>query len=356
MIPLYKPYMASELNKLNSILHSGNLSYGKWGKKFEEELGNYIGNNQILTTNSYNSAMLVLLETLNIKPGDKIIASPMSCLASNQPFATQGINIIWGDIDPYTGTLDPEKVSSLITKDVKAIFHNHFCGYVGYVDEINAIGKEHGIPIIDDAIEAFGSSYKNNMMGNLDSDCTIFSFETIRMPNCINGGGITFKNKNNFKTASLVRDYGVERNSFRNNLGEIKKEIDIEIAGFGALPNEISSYIGSMHLKKIDSLLKKQKINSTKWYKYFENYDGIFSSLNITKKSNPNYWVYGLLSKDKKNTISEMRQKDFYASGVHMNNNNYSVFGDKIELKGVKSFMEKFVAIPCGWWMDAIQK
>lgn len=356
MIPLYKPYMSPELPELNNILYSGNLSYGKWGKQFEQDLGDYIGNDQILTTNSYNSAMLVLLATLNIKFGDTIIASPMSCLASNQPFATQGLNIIWSDIDPSTGTLDPEQVRSLITKDVKAIFHNHFCGYVGYVDEINAVGKEYGIPIIDDAIEAFGSKYKNNMMGNLGSDCTVFSFETIRMPNCISGGAIVFKNKNLFKKAELVRDYGVERKSFRNNLGEIKKENDISTVGFGALPNEINSYIGSVHLREIDLLLSKQNKNAHKWNRYFENKDDSLSMLNLTDQSNPNYWVYGLFSNNKKNIINEMRLNGFYTSGVHMNNNNYSIFGDKIELKGVKSFMKKFLAIPCGWWMDVMPK
>ncbi len=324
MVPLYKPYIPSELPELNDILYSGNLAYGKWGKKFEQNLGDYIGNKQIITTNSYNSAMLVLLATLGIKTGDKIIASPMSCLASNQPFATQGLNIIWADIDPSTGTLDPDKVRSLITKDVKAIFHNHFCGYVGYVDDINALGKKYGIPVIDDAIEAFGSRYKDNVMGNLSSDCTVFSFETIRMPNCISGGAIVFKNKKLFKKAGLVRDYGVERKSFRNNLGEIEKRSDISTMGFGALPNEINSYIGSVHLETINLLLSKQNKNAHEWNEYFKDNDSL-TKLNLIEKSNPNYWVYGFLAKNKKKMINEMRQKGFYSSGVHMNNNNYSV-------------------------------
>jgi len=355
MIPLYKPYMPAELPELNNILYSGNLSYSKWSKQFELDLGNYIGNDQILTTNSYNSAMLTLLSTLDLKFGDKIIASPMSCLASNQPFATQGLNILWSDIDPSTGTLDPEKVRSLITKDVKAIFHNHFCGYLGHVDEINAIGKEHGIPVIDDAIEAFGSKYKNNTMGNLGTDCTVFSFETIRMPNCISGGAIVFNDKNLFEKAKLVRDYGVKRESFRNDLGEIRKEIDIKTKGFGALPNELNSYIGSVHLKIINLLLDKQNKNAHKWNEYFKN-DKSFAKLNLVEKSNPNYWVYGLLAKNKIEMINEMRHAGFYASGVHINNNHYSVFGGLVDLGGVNKFMNEFVAIPCGWWLDEDKK
>ncbi|MDB3980078.1 aminotransferase class V-fold PLP-dependent enzyme [Candidatus Marinimicrobia bacterium] len=354
MIPLYKPYMPPELPELNNILYSGNLSYGKWGKQFEEDLGNYIGNDQILTINSYNSAMLVLLAALDIKFGDTIIASPMSCLASNQPFATQGLNIIWCDIDSSTGTLDPEQVRSLITKDVKAIFHNHFCGYVGYVDEINAIGKEYGIPIVDDAIEAFGSKYKNNMMGNLGSDCTVFSFETIRMPNCISGGGIVFKDKKLFKKAELIRDYGIERKLFRNNLGEIRKNADIDVAGFGFMPNEINSYIGLMHLKEMENLFGKIKNNANKWNIFFNDDKYDVKSLKINRFSEPNYWIYGVLATQKNSFLKSMRVKGLYTSGVHMNNNRYSIFRNKIDLKGVNKFMDQFVAIPCGWWVTKL--
>ena len=87
---------------------------------------------------------------------------------------------------------------------------------------------------------------------------------------------------------------------------------------------------------------------------YFKNKDDSLSMLNLTDQSNPNYWVYGLFSKNKKNIINEMRLNGFYASGVHMNNNNYSVFGNLVDLNGVNKFMNDFVAIPSGWWVEEI--
>ena len=66
----------------------------------------------------------------------------------------------------------------------------------------------------------------------------------------------------------------------------------------------------------------------------------------------PNYWVYGLLADDKRKAILDFRKRGLYASGVHINNNIYSVFGDKTELSGVNDFMRHFVAIPSGWWVD----
>lgn len=86
------------------------------------------------------------------------------------------------DIDPKTGTLSPDSVKEKITSKTKLIFHNHFCGYVGYVDEINSIGKQFGIPVIDDCVEAFGAKYKGKYMGNLGTDFTIFSFKRLDYP------------------------------------------------------------------------------------------------------------------------------------------------------------------------------
>lgn len=182
MIPLYKPYMSKNLPELESILHSGALSYGRWGKSFENKLRDFIGIENLLTTNSYASAIQVALTVLGLHSEDEVITSPMSCLASNQPLQTFGLKIVWADIDPLTGTLDPESVRQKITDKTRLIFHNHFCGYVGYVDEVNMIGMEHGIPVIDDCVEAFGSKYKGNYTGNLGTDVTIFSFQTVRLP------------------------------------------------------------------------------------------------------------------------------------------------------------------------------
>ncbi len=351
MIPLYKPYMPEELPELNEILHSGALAYGKRGRAFEEQLSSFIGNPNIAVVNSFNSAMLVVLTTLGIKSGDEIIASPMSCLASNQPFVTIGANVIWADIDPATGTLDPESVKGKITQNTKAIFHNHHCGYPGYIDEINEIGKQHGIFVVDDAIEAFGSEYKGNRIGNTGADATVFSFQTVRLPNTIDGGAFSFKDEKLFVKAKRIRDLGVNRNIFRDEMGEISSLCDIAEPGYGATLSEINSYIGLQQTDKLDELIQRQRTNADSWNFKIANEYADFKILTQTYQK-PNYWVYGILSENKRETILRFREKGFYASGVHLPNNNYSVFRKHERLPGVEEFYSKFVALPCGWWFS----
>jgi perosamine synthetase len=352
MIPIYKPYMPENIGaEINEILYSGQLGYGKYGRKFESQLQSFIGSEHVLSVNSYNTAMQIVLSTLGLQFGDEIIASPVSCLASNQPFAVKGLKIIWADVDPETGSMCPDDVKSKITKNTKAIFHNHFCGYLGNIEEINNIGNTFGIPVIDDGIEAFGSQSKGKMLGNVGTDVTVFSFQTVRLPNTIDGGAIVFKDKYLYEKALLIRDYGIDRSTFRTSNGEINPECDIKIEGFGGLMSELNSFIGTKQMDDIEDLLIIQKNNARAWDVKFAS-DSSIVPLKNTQDSLPNYWIYGTLCENKVDAIRDFKEKGFYATGVHINNNIYSVFNNKISLKGVNQFMNHFVAIPSGWWIN----
>lgn len=350
MIPLFKPYMPQNLPELDEILHSGQLSYGKWGRMFEKKLCSYINTHNLLTVNSYQSAIYVASQTIDLKEGDEVIASPMSCLQSNLPLVTYGLKVHWADIDPKTGTLDPESVRKELTQKTKLIFHNHFCGYPGYIDEINTIGKEKGIYVIDDCIEAFGSQYKEGKMGNQGTDITIFSSQTVRIPNTIDGGAIIFKDNDLYQKAILCRDLGIDRSKFRDINGEISPSCDISLKGYAATMSELNSYLGCVQMDEIEFILSKQKYNAEKWDDFFMRNLPDVKLLNNRQYITPNYWVYGILVENKSESIKYFREKGFYASGVHLNNNVYSVFEDKRKLKGVEEFQSKFLAIPCGWW------
>lgn len=352
MIPIFKPYMPEGiLPEIEKILYSGNLAFGRYGRLFEQSIKAYLGNELTITVSSYNHAMLIALSALDLKPGDEIIASPVSCLASNQPFAVKNLKIIWADVNPQTGSIDPDDVRKRITPKTKAIFHNHYCGYLGEVDEVSKIAKEFGLKVIDDCIEAFGSEFKGNKTGNIGSDMTVFSFQAVRLPNTIDGAAITFKDQALYDKAYRIRDYGIDRSRFRDSLGEISASCDIELEGYGALMSEINSYIGIEQMKNIDRLLALQQKNARKWDEKVLHYKGIVSiGKNVDTK--PNYWIYGILCENKVEAMKIFRNQGFYSTGVHINNNIYSVFKNNEMLVGVDEFMKRFVALPCGWWVN----
>lgn len=349
MTPLFKPYVPHELPELDAILHSGQLAYGKYAREFEARLAEYIGINRVLCTNSFNAAYLLLIKTLGLKPGDEVIASPMCCLASSQPFAISGVKLIWADIDPQVGTLDPQSVKKALTPATKAIVHNHFCGYVGYVDEIRAIAKEKGLLLIDDVSEAFGSEFKGLKAGNWGADATVYSFQTVRLPNAIDGGAVSFKSAEHCQRASLLRDYGIDRAKFRDELGEISPLCDISLASYGCLPSDVNSYIGAQCLAETPQLLTRQRENARKVAADLP--EGV-TALAPLASTTPNYWVFGALAKNKREFIRKTKaEAQIGISGVHLPNTCYSLFGQQPELPGVNEFHRHFVALPCGWWL-----
>ncbi|HHT23627.1 MAG TPA: aminotransferase DegT [Bacteroidales bacterium] len=352
MIPLFKPYMPKHITDgLNEILYSGKLTYGQWGRTLEKEIQTYLGTEKALVVNNYASALNVALSALGVRAGDEVIASPVCCLQSSQPLAVKGLKVVWADVEPKTGTLSPDSVKEKITARTKAIMHNQHLGYAGYIDEINAIAHSAGIFTIDDCTDGMGIIYKGKKVGNCGSDATVISMQAVRLPNAIEGGIVVLNDKKHFDVAKKARDLGVDRSVFRDSRGEISPQCDITSVGYAALMNEVNAYIALKQMPELESLLNQQRENANHWKEKIKN-DGLnCTPLFEIENTLPNYWVFGLLTNKKNELIDYFRDKGYYASSVHLNNNNYSLFGKQDELKGVNEFYNKFFAVPCGWWM-----
>ena len=224
MIPIFKPFIPPNItDKVDEVLASGQLTNGKFTNLFEDRIRKFTGNKLSITVS--NNSVFVALKLLDIGPGDEVISSPVACLATNQPVMVAGATMVWADVDPNTGSIDPEDVERKITPKTKAIIHYHWGGYPGYIDEINNIGKRNGIYVIDDASEAFGSKYKGKFLGNNNTDIVCFSFTGVRVPNAINGYGLSFNSTELFEKAKRYRDYGIDRSKFRDSLNEISKMV-----------------------------------------------------------------------------------------------------------------------------------
>lgn len=348
MVPLYKPFMP-ELPELDAVLHSEALAAGEYTNRFENRLKSYFGTDKVIVTNSFHTAISVAITALGLSFGDEIIASPMACLASTQPYLSSGLKIIWSDVEAHTGTLDPDNLRKHITASTKCIVHNHFCGYPGYVDEVNEIGSQYGVPVIDDGIECFGSAYKERKIGNCGTDVTVFSFNPVRIPNTIDGGAVIFKDRFLYEKSILIRDCGIDRSKYRDGMGEIAPGCDIGIKGYSATMSNVNGYIGLRQMEHVDDRIGRQRKQAAAWDTALAGTPGLTPM--ACGEGLPNYWVYGVLAEDKYKTINEFRADGWYASGVHSDNSRYSAFGPRPDLLGTDEFSKRFVALPCGWWI-----
>ena len=178
-IPLFKVFMPeSVMEPLRKVLLSGYIGEGPRVEEFERQLAPWFNNN-VLTVNNGTSALQLALRLANVSYGDEVVSTAMTCSATNEPILAMGARIIWADIDPWTGNINPEDVAAKITPKTKAIMCVHWGGYPCDLDELNAIAAEHGIKLIEDACHAFGSTYRGKPIGS-HSDFACFLFRRLR--------------------------------------------------------------------------------------------------------------------------------------------------------------------------------
>lgn len=357
MIPLFKPFSAGRTDIIKKILDSSQLSYGEWGISFESELKTFLDNEHILTTNSFGNSIIIGLLSLGLEKEDEILMSPVSCLASVSQIALFGFRIHWADIDPQTGTLCPESTRKTlkVKKNIKAIIHNNHCGYSGHLLEIKDIARSFEKKFIIDGIESFGTTINNNYIGSSKfADLTLFSFDSVRLLNSIEGGGMCFKSSKHYNQAKLLRDYGIDRSLFRKKNGEISKSYSPKFYGLGGKLSELHSYTGAANISNITKLLELQKMNAKFWdsnlKKIFKEFD--INGIKVTEKEIPNYWVYGTLVEKKTEFLEYLKSLKLKGSGVHIPINSYDLYRQNSLTPGATKFDEKFVAIPSGWWYN----
>ena len=162
MIPLFKPYISPKCTEtLSDIFSKCALTEGEYSDKFEEAIGDYISNKNVALTNSGTSALHISAILAGLKPGDEVITTAMTCMATNEPFYNMGVDLSFADVDITTGNICPNSIRSKITDKTKAIVVVHWAGQPVDLTSIHSIAKEFNLKVIEDAAHAFGSKYKN---------------------------------------------------------------------------------------------------------------------------------------------------------------------------------------------------
>lgn len=345
--PLHKVFLSPEIGlEINEVLASASLAYGDIGKRFEVLLSEYIGCNQILSC-STNPIYLALL-ALDLRPGDEVLMSPLTCLMSTQPLALLNLKPVWVDIDPTRGSIDPSDLKSKITSRTRAVILFHWCGYPGHLREIAELCDGEGLVLISDASQAFGSEFEDKQLGSdLLADVTCFNFTPVRAPTCLDGGSIAFKSSQDFERAMLCRDLGVNRKAFRTDTGEISSAHDVTVRGINAKMNEVSSFMGIKNLERFPSLLAQQRKNAKYLDEWCVQYG--FKPISVGG-TNPSFWAYTFITDDLTKARQICADQGVTCSQVHFPNNVYKIFGQSKTLRGVEEFMERQLTIPSGWW------
>ncbi|OGA46529.1 MAG: aminotransferase DegT [Betaproteobacteria bacterium RIFCSPLOWO2_12_FULL_62_13] len=198
--------------RIAQVLRHGQFIMGPEVRELEERLAAYTGAKHCVTCASGTEALLIALMALEIKPGDEVITTPFTFVATAEMIALLGAKPVFVDIEPDTCNIDSSRIEPAITSRTRAILPVSLYGQPADMDEINGIAARHGLPVIEDAAQSFGATYKGRKSCNLSTiGCT--SFYPSKPLGCYGDGGALFTNDD--ALAGAMREIRVHGESDR---------------------------------------------------------------------------------------------------------------------------------------------
>jgi len=215
----YAPLRDKILAAVTRVCDSQRYIMGPEVTSFEEEIAALIGVPHAVSVSSGTDALLLALMALDVKAGDEVITSTYSFFATAGAIARVGARPVLVDIDPITFNMDPAALPAAITPRTKAILPVHLYGLSADMDPILAVAERHGIPVIEDAAQAIGSTYQGRPTGAMGvAGC--FSFFPSKNLGALGDGGLLTATDGAFAhRAKLLRNHGMEPKYYHHLVG-----------------------------------------------------------------------------------------------------------------------------------------
>lgn len=351
MIPLVKvamPEKAQLMPLLEQALYSGMIAEGEAVYAFERAFAETFGLGTVLAVSSGTAALHAALTLAGVGPGDEVISTPMTAEPTNTSILYCGAKVVWADVDPRSGNMDPESVATKVTQRTKAILCVHYAGYPVRLRELRQIADQHGISLIEDCAHALGATYEGRSVGLL-GDYGIFSFQAIKHMTTVDGGMLTIADPSKLDAAKRFRWFGMLK-------GVPRTEVDISSVGYKYNMNNVTATIGLAQLVHIRSLVQRHVENGRFLDDCFSR-AGALDFARCDERAQSSYWLYTLLSDDSSALEELLTGNGVSASKLHRPNNLHTVFkSSATALPGLDAFYRRLLHIPCGWWVTESQR
>ena len=276
-----------EINEVVDTLKSSWITTGPKMRKFEENFKHFKGSKYAVAVNSGTAALHISTSSINIKPGDEVITTPLTFVASANCVVYRGGTPVFADIKKDTYNIDPKEIEKKITKKTKAILPVHFAGQPCDMDEISEIARNHHLYVIEDAAHAIDAEYKGKKIGNI-SNLTTFSFHPVKNITTAEGGMVTTNDDELYEKLLMFRTHGISRDAVKRFGKEGGFYYDMQYLGFRYNLSELHSAIGIHQLNKLESFQKRRQEIVKIYNRELQNIDNII--IPFVKKDIKHSW------------------------------------------------------------------
>jgi dTDP-4-amino-4,6-dideoxygalactose transaminase len=260
-LPFSKPSIDEEtIAAVGDVLRSGWITTGPKNALFEAQLSEYFGGRPVRTFNSGTCTMEIALRIAGIGPGDEVITTPISWVATANVIIEVGATPVFADVDPVTRNIDLDKLEAAITPRTRAIIPVYLSGLPVDMDRLFAIAKKHNLRVVEDAAQAFGSQWKGKRIGSF-GDFTSFSFQVNKNLTTGEGGCLVMNTPEEATLAEKFRLQGVSRSGVDG--------IDVDVLGGKYNLTDILAVIGLGQMKVIDKVNAHRRALAEHYFRCF---------------------------------------------------------------------------------------
>jgi perosamine synthetase len=256
-LPLSRPWLDEREEELVlEVLRSGRLSLGPWIDRFEEQIAERVGAPYAAAVSSGTAGLHMLSRMAGLGPGDEVITSPLSFVASANCFILEGATPVFADVDPTTLNLDPAAVEAAVTDKTRAIVAVDMFGYPCELDELKAIADRHGLTLIEDACESLGAEYRGRPLGSHGTSA-VFAFYPNKQMATGEGGVVVTHSEEEWQVLRSLRNQGRSYDG-----GGWFHHVRV---GFNYRWTDIQAAIGLGQLEKLERILELREAAARKY-------------------------------------------------------------------------------------------
>jgi len=254
-IPLSRPDITErEIQAVTQVMRSGRLALGAQTELFEQLVATRCGRQHGIAVNSGTSGLHLALLALGVGPGDEVITTPFSFIASSNVILMVGAKPVFVDICPSSLNLDPRKVEAAITDKTKAILAVEVFGNPTHMDQLERIARSREIPLVEDACEGLGGQLKGRAIGGFGR-VSVFGFYPNKQITTGEGGMIV---TNDNRVADLCRSMRNQGRATMNG-ADTGSWLAHERLGYNYRLSEVAAAIGVVQMQRLDELLDKRR-------------------------------------------------------------------------------------------------
>jgi perosamine synthetase len=282
-IPLSAPWVDGREEELVlETLRSGQLSLGPMVDRFEAALAERVGAPRVAAVSSGTAGLHLCMRLAGVGPGDEVVTTPFSFVASANCVLYEGATPVFADVDPRTLNLDPAAVEAAITPRTKAILPVHVFGYPAELAELEALAERQGLAVVEDACEALGAEYRGRPVGSSGRPA-VFAFYPNKQMTTGEGGAVAVATEEEWALLKSLSNQG------RSDSGEWLTHSRL---GYNYRLDDLSAALGLAQLERLDEILAARAEVAGRYGELLAGVDGVEAPLPDDAEHRRSWFVY----------------------------------------------------------------